>query len=126
MMQKGIEYIHDTKRIKEGFPLATPNVLFLLTDQWRGDCLGADGNDHILTPVMDGLAAEGVRFSHAYSTCPVCVPARRSILSGQYPEHHGADFNSAQEWNPRCTLPQSLRDAGYHTYFVGRDMQQYP
>ncbi|MHB8964324.1 MAG: sulfatase-like hydrolase/transferase, partial [Saccharofermentanales bacterium] len=103
-----------------------PNVLFILTDQWRGDCLGVDGNESIMTPVMDGLAESGVRFTKCYSTCPVCVPARRSILSGQYPEHHGADFNSMEPWSPDHTLPDSLRNNGYHTYFVGRDMHQEP
>ena len=102
-----------------------PNVLFILTDQLRGDCVGAGGNGKIMTPVIDGLANEGIRFANCYSTCPVCVPARRSILSGQFPETHGADYNAGDEWNPEATLPQCMGKDGYHTYFAGRDMHQY-
>lgn len=104
-----------------------PNILLIMTDQQRGDCLGIDGHPSLLTPNMDALAARGVRFQHAYSTAPVCIPARRSLMSGLSPTSHGmVGYADGQEWDPPATLPQSLRDAGYHTGLVGRPMHLSP
>ena len=66
-----------------------PNILFLMTDQQRGDCIGADGNRAIKTPNLDRLAAEGARFRCAYSSTPSCTPARAALLTGLSPWHHG-------------------------------------
>jgi len=104
-----------------------PNILFIMTDQQRGDCLGVDGHPCLQTPNMDAIAADGVRFRRAYSTCPVCIPARRSLMSGLHPASHGmVGYKDGEEWNPPATLPQLLRDAGYHTGLVGRNMHLYP
>ena len=51
--------------------------LFIMTDQQRGDCLGIEGHPVLQTPYLDHVAASGIRFSRAYSACPVCTPARR-------------------------------------------------
>ena len=102
-----------------------PNFLVIMTDQQRGDCLSAAGHPVLLTPNMDAIGAAGVRFSRAYTTCPVCVPARRSFLSGQFPSTHGVRDNSSIEWHGP-TLPGVLRDAGYQTEWVGRGMHQTP
>ena len=75
-----------------------PNFLGIMTDQQRGDCLSADGHSVLMTPNMDAIGGAGVRFSRAYSTCPVCVPARRSFLSGQFPAVHGVLNNSNVQW----------------------------
>lgn len=104
-----------------------PNFLLIMTEQHRGDCLGIDGHPVLLTPNIDNIGGAGVRFSRCYSTCPVCVPARRSFLSGQFPATHGVLSNSGLEWwNAPRTLPGVLRDAGYHTCWIGRSMHQYP
>jgi arylsulfatase len=102
-----------------------PNFLVIMTDQQRGDCLSADGHPVLLTPNMDAIGGAGVRFSRAYTTCPVCVPARRSFLSGQFPSTHGVLNNSSIEWEGP-SLPGVLRDAGYQTEWVGRGMHQTP
>lgn len=60
-----------------------PNLLFLMTDQQQGAALSCDGNKVLRTPNLDRLAASGARFSRAYSACPICVPARTSLLTGQ-------------------------------------------
>ncbi|MCX6326764.1 MAG: sulfatase-like hydrolase/transferase [Bacteroidia bacterium] len=60
-----------------------PNVLFIMTDQQRWDAIGCAGNPEIKTPNIDRLAKGGVQFLNAYSSCPVCVPARSSILTGR-------------------------------------------
>ncbi len=104
-----------------------PNVLLIMTDQQRGDCLGIDGHPVLLTPTMDRIAGRGVRFSRAYSTCPSCIAARRSLLSGQFPATHGMrGYRDFIEWKAPPTLPQVLSDHGYHTYLVGRNMHQHP
>lgn len=98
-----------------------------MTDQQRGDCLSVEGHPCLMTPNMDGLALSGIRFRRGYSTCPVCIPARRSVLSGQFPSSHGmTGYADRQEWSPPGTLPQILRDAGYQTGLVGRSMHQHP
>ncbi len=102
-----------------------PNFLVIMTDQQRGDCLSAAGHPVLLTPNMDAIGGAGVRFSRAYSTCPVCVPARRTFLTGQHPSTHGVFDNSSIEWEGP-SLPGVLRDAGYQTEWVGRGMHQTP
>jgi arylsulfatase A-like enzyme len=104
-----------------------PDILLIMTDQQRGDCLGIEDHPVLLTPSMDEIGGSGVRFRRAYSTCPVCIPARRSLLSGQFPSTHGVvGYEDGQEWDPARSLPTVLRNAGYHTYLAGRDMHQYP
>lgn len=104
-----------------------PNFLIIMCDQWRGDALGIEGHPVVHTPNVDALAASGVRFTHAYSTCPACIPARRSFMSGQFPSSHGLLGNrEGVAWNPPTTLPGELRKTGYHTALVGRDMHQHP
>ncbi|HJN27553.1 MAG TPA: sulfatase-like hydrolase/transferase [Candidatus Latescibacteria bacterium] len=102
-----------------------PNFLVIMTDQQRGDCLSAAGHPVLLTPNMDAIGGAGVRFSRAYSTCPVCVPARRTFLTGQHPSTHGVFDNSSIKWEGP-SLPGVLRDAGYQTEWVGRGMHQTP
>ena len=102
-----------------------PNFLVIMTDQQRGDCLSADGHSVLMTPNMDAIGGAGVRFSRAYSTCPVCVPARRSFLSGQFPSVHGVLNNSNVQWEGP-SLSSVLRDAGYQTEWIGRGMHQTP
>jgi len=104
-----------------------PNIIFIITDQQRGDCLSADGHPILLTPNMDDIARQGVRFSRAYATCPSCIAARRSMLTGQFPSTHGmVGFQDGDEMFPEATLPGELSAAGYQTIMVGRTMHQYP
>ncbi len=103
-----------------------PNILILFAEQHRGDCLSSAGHPVLLTPNMDEIGGRGTRFSSAYSTCPVCVPARRSLISGQYPCTHAARANVATEWEIHNTLPQMLQDDGYQTAWIGRSMHQHP
>jgi arylsulfatase len=104
-----------------------PNIILIMSDQHRGDFLGIEGQRSLQTTNLDALAASGVWFSRAYSSCPTCIAARRSMLSGQFPRTHGlVGYAEKQHWNAPPSLPQVLRDAGYHTYFVGRDMHQHP
>jgi arylsulfatase len=97
-----------------------PNILFLMADQFRGDCLGADGNPVIRTPNLDRLATEGARFIHAYTSTPSCTPARSAILTGLSPWRHGMLGYGAVAIRYEHELPRMLADAGYYTIGIGK------
>jgi len=65
------------------------NVLHIISDQHLARCMGAEGHPQAITPNMDRLAAQGVRFTRAYTQNPICTPSRVSIFSGQYCHNHG-------------------------------------
>ena len=64
-------------------PTQAPNILFIMTDQQRWDCVGANGNALIKTPNLDRLAAGGANFTHAFVQAPVCVPSRVIFFTGR-------------------------------------------
>ncbi len=97
-----------------------PNILFLMADQLRADCLGAAGNAVIRTPNLDRLAAAGVLFRHAYSSTPTCTPARAALLTGQSPWSHGMLGYGAVAERYAVEMPRLLRQAGYHTVGIGK------
>jgi arylsulfatase A-like enzyme len=97
-----------------------PNILLLMADQLRGDCVGADGNKDIQTPNLDRLASEGARFRCAYSSTPSCTPARAALLTGLSPWHHGMlGYGRVAEHYP-VEMPRSLAQAGYYTEVIGK------
>ena len=96
-----------------------PNIVLFMTDEQRGDCLGIDGHPVLQTPYLDELAATGTRFRRAYSACPVCAPARRTLMTGKRPASHGILMN-AVGWLDGPTLPGELSRAGYQTHLVGK------
>ncbi|MEX0885770.1 MAG: sulfatase-like hydrolase/transferase [Phycisphaeraceae bacterium] len=102
--------------------MSQPNILLITTDQQRWDCLGLNSpQTDLRTPICDQLAAGGVNFTRAYSTCPVCIPARRSLLTGLHPHTHGLrGYRDGLEWDPPFTLPGLLSRAGWHTALVGK------
>lgn len=99
-----------------------PNVLLVVADHFAAEHLGVAGNTTIRTPGLDELALTGVRYTNAYSECPVCIPARRTLMTGMTPRSHGDRvFNDA---NPMpdgvTTLAQAFRDADYQADAVGK------
>ena len=105
---------------------ARPNLLLIMTDQHRGDSLSLAGHPAVLTPNIDALGLEGAHFQRAYATCPSCIPARRALLTGQYPATNGLGGFVGHPITTAPTLPQALHDAGYQTELVGRTMHQEP
>lgn len=98
-----------------------PHILLITTDQQRGDCLGINGNRFLETPNLDQMAMQGVNFARAYVTCPVCIPARRTLLSGLGPDTHGLrKYQDGLDFDPPATLPGCLGAAGYQTQLVGK------
>jgi arylsulfatase len=104
---------------------AAPDVLLVMPDQMRGDCLSALGHPVLHTPTLDRLAREGVLFRRAYSTVPSCIPARYALLTGLSPQASGV-VGFASRKIRRPTLPEMLTAAGYRTILVGRTMHQNP
>ncbi|MEZ5403754.1 MAG: arylsulfatase [Bryobacteraceae bacterium] len=98
-----------------------PNILFVMTDQQRGDCTGAAGNRAIRTPNMDRIAAEGVNFSNAFSSTPTCTPARTALLTGLSPWHHGMLAMVRMADRYPLEKPRALRDGGYYTMAIGKN-----
>jgi len=113
----------DEKKITE----KRPNILLLVADDLGYADLGSYGGD-IETPNIDGLAAEGIRFSN-FHTANMCAPTRAMLLSGN--DNHiagvGAQSLTSNEFgyegmltNRIATIPQILKEAGYHTYMAGK------
>ena len=103
-----------------------PNILLITADHWSASLLGAAGHPVIQTPTLDELCRSGVRFTNAYSECPVCIPARRTLMTGVSPRTH--DDRVFKETLPMPGLPtmaQTFRDAGYQAYAVGK-LHVYP
>lgn len=96
-----------------------PNILLITTDQQHFSALGAV-NDAISTPNLDRLAAMGTRFDRAYCANPVCTPSRATILTGQYPSHHGAWTIGVNLPEDKETLPKVLSENGYRTGLIGK------
>ena len=96
------------------------NFLFINTDQQRWDTLGCYGSEVAKTPNFDRLAAEGVRFDRCYTTNPVCMPARASWFTGQYPSHHGCWQNGVPLSQRSDMIHTRLKAAGYHAALIGK------
>ena len=120
-----------------------PNILFILADDYGWKDLSCSGSQYYETPNLDRLAAEGIRFTHAYSNCSVCSPSRASIMTGHYPPRHDiTNFIGAptgEEWRKTnrfskllppeythnlpansITIARVLHQNGYKTFFAGK------
>ena len=99
-----------------------PNILIIMTDQQAWDAVGYAGNKMIKTPNLDRLASQGVNFSHAVTSCPVCVPARTSILTGRLTEattiRSNGDIESNDCYYP--TFDEILTKRGYISEVYGK------
>ena len=100
-----------------------PNFIFILSDDHRADVMGCIPGNDILTPSLDRLVSEGMRFQNCYAEFPSCAPSRGSIFTGCsgfthqniYPHWSGIPLNSKL-----ITWPQAMREAGYETYYTGK------
>jgi len=101
-------------------PSTRLNVLFLMDDQHRGDCLGCEGAPWLATPNLDRLAGEGIRFRRAYTSLPSCLPARASLLTGMSPWGHGVLQYAPMATRYEHEKPRMFTRAGYRTHAVGK------
>jgi arylsulfatase A-like enzyme len=95
-------------------------ILLVTTDQQRYDTLGCNGGTLARTPVVDALAAEGVRFARAHPQSVVCMPSRSTILTGQHPSTHGVWMNGVPLPIDAPSVAEVLAQAGYRTALVGK------
>ena len=105
-----------TEEVHEAHP-EFRNVLLLVVDQQRADCLGCYGNPVVQTPHLDRLADTGIRFENAFTPTPVCTPARTSLQTGLWAHHHGLRLNTGRfgEYGGGIELVYKAMDA------IGRD-----
>jgi hypothetical protein len=100
-----------------------PNIILLLSDDQRDGTFGAMGHKFVQTPHTDKLIRGGVRFANTYIASPVCAQSRISLFTGVPERVHGVGFSSAykltdQQW--KASYPALVRQAGYHTGFIGK------
>jgi arylsulfatase len=98
-----------------------PNILWYCTDQQRFDTIGALGNPHVRTPVIDSLVRDGVAFTHTYCQSPICTPSRSSLMTGLYPSrlHNTRNGNGTFPEHPPL-ITRLIADAGYDGGLVGK------
>jgi len=97
-----------------------PNIVFVFADQWRAQATGYAGNPDVLTPNLDKLALEGVCFSNAVSTSPVCTPYRAMLLTGKYVLKTGMFMNDVSLEPESGSFAKLLKKEGYHTAYIGK------
>ena len=97
-----------------------PNVLFIMSDQHKRTCMGVAGDPVAVTPHLDRLAQQSVRFTSAYCNYPVCAPSRASMLTGRY-NHNLETWNNSVPYAPRHkTIAHAFSRAGYFSGLIGK------
>lgn len=97
-----------------------PNIVFVLTDQWRAQAFGYAGDPNVKTPNIDALAARSVSFGNAISVCPVCTPHRASLLTGRYPTTTGMFMNDLYLPAEELCMAEMFKKGGYNTAYIGK------
>ena len=100
--------------------MSKPNILFIFTDQMRGDSLGCIPGSPVITPNLDRLAGEGITFTRCQSNAPLCRPARAALMTGQLPRENGIWSNRSGPDPEGPSHVRNVRDAGYHTAIIGK------
>ena len=100
---------------------AKPNIILIISDQFRWDCLGANGRMPLnLTPNLDAMARVGTNFANAITNQPVCAPSRGCLFTGQYATRHGVWHNGPPLPTDAVTIAKVLRSNGYSANYAGK------
>lgn len=103
-----------------------PNVLLICTDHLSGLAMRPGGHPVVMTPTLEQLARSGVNYTQAYSACPCCIPARKTLMTGLTARGHGERvYVDGSPMPEATTLAQCFREGGYQSYAVGK-MHVYP
>ncbi len=105
---------------RKGQKTFSPNVIFFFSDQQRWDTLGCYGQQLDVTPNLDRMAAEGVKFEYAFSCQPVCGPARSAIQTGKWPTRTGCFRNNIALPLDQKTIAHWFTEAGYEVAYIGK------
>ncbi len=97
-----------------------PNIVYVLTDQWRAQAFGYAGDPNVKTPNIDALASRSINFENTVSVCPVCTPHRASLLTGRYPSTTGLITNDLYLPKEELCMAEILGGAGYDTGYIGK------
>ena len=97
-----------------------PNVVYILTDQWRAKATGYNGDPNAVTPHIDRLAAESLNFANAIGTSPVCTPARAALLTGRFPTTTGMFMNDVPLAPTEQSMGKVFKAGGYDTAYIGK------
>ena len=97
-----------------------PNIIFYFTDQQRADTCGCYGQKLDITPNLDKIAEEGVKFEYAFSPQPVCGPCRALFQTGKYPTETGCFKNNIMLPLNVKTLANYMEEVGYETAYIGK------
>ena len=112
--------------LQSGIATAAPNIILVIVDDLGRQDVGAYGGEFYETPVLDQLAADGVRFDQAYTAHPRCVPARVGVMSGRFPARYGIPGFPDRKSGPHqlplsaVTFAERLQEVGYRTGYVGK------
>lgn len=97
-----------------------PNIVYILTDQWRAQALGYAGDPNVKTPQLDKFEKEAVNFTNAVSVLPVCTPHRASLLTGRYPTTTGMFLNDIYLPSEELCMAEIFKAEGYNTAYIGK------
>ncbi|WP_397571111.1 sulfatase [Schlesneria sp. T3-172] len=103
-------------------PQNRPNIVFLMTDDQPAGAVGCYGNKDVITPNLDSIARDGIRFQNHYVTSAICMASRSTVLTGLYEYRHGCNFErgNLERRFLANSYPAQLRAAGYYTGFAGK------
>ena len=97
-----------------------PNILFVLSDQWRRQAMGFVNQDPVKTPHLDRFVKEAVQFTNSVTNSPICGPSRATIFTGQYPQTHGLIANDIRLSTKSITMGDIVKKEGYQTAYIGK------
>ena len=97
-----------------------PNIILCMTDDQGWGDTGYNGHKHLRTPVLDEMAASGLRFDRYYAGAPVCSPTRGSVMTGRHPNRYGCFLFNYSIRPQEITLAEALKSAGYATGHFGK------
>lgn len=97
-----------------------PNLIYILTDQWRASATGYAGDPNVKTPYLDKLAKQSLEMTNAVSVLPVCTPYRAALLTGRYPTSTGMFLNDVHLPDEELCMAEIFRPAGYTTAYLGK------
>ncbi len=101
-------------------PVKKPNIVYILTDQWRASAFGYAGDPNVQTPNLDQFSKEAVNFANAVSVLPVCTPHRASLFTGRYPTSTGMFLNDLYLPSEELCMAEMFKAEGYNTAYIGK------
>jgi arylsulfatase A-like enzyme len=97
-----------------------PNIVYILTDQWRASAFGYAGDPNVQTPNIDQLAKESVNFTNAVTVNPVCTPHRAALQTGRFPTTTGMFLNDLYLPKEELCMAEIFKSEGYNTAYIGK------